>query len=355
MIFLFLLVFLPISAALAYVFHAAAIWIFLSALLGLIPLAEYVRKSTEQLARMAGPAIGGLLNVSFGNVPELVLGFFILSSAHGPQVVKAQLTGAIIGNSLLGLGLSILVGCWGKEKQTFRRDRAGLAGSLLVLVVIALLLPALYRISQRGEVTTPTMFGLDQTLSNGVAIVLILVYIANLIYTFVTHRDVFAPSRSTGVAEWPCWKAIAVLTAATLGTALEAELISGAIEQSAQQIHLSPLFIGMVLLAIAGNVSEYFSAVYFAKQGQMGMALNITVGSTIQIALLVAPLLVLLSVFASHRLDLVFGNPLEMIAIAGAAFAVNAIAQDGETTWFEGLLLLAVYALFALAFFYSTR
>jgi Ca2+:H+ antiporter len=352
MIFLWLLLFIPISAVLAYVDPSNSL-VFVAALVALVPLAEYVRKATDQLAKLAGSAIGGLLNVSFGNVPELVLGFFILRSGQ-VEVVKAQITGAIIGNSLLGLGLAIVVGSWGRERQSFRKERAGHASSLLVIAVIALLLPALFNISQ-GGLSRAIAADLNQRLSIGVAVVLILVYIGNLIYTLVTHRDVFSSSNSGEPPIWSLKKSITVLVLATLGTAFEAELVSGGLAHAAQQLGLSPVFIGIILIAVAGNVSEYFSAVYFARKDRIGMALSITVGSTIQIALLVAPLLVLFSSLTGHPLNLVFGNPLEMIAIAGSAFAVNAIAQDGETTWFEGLMLLAVYALFALGFFYSPR
>lgn len=353
MVFLWLLLFLPISVVLAYV-HAAPIWVFVTAVLGIIPMAEYVRRATDQLAKIAGPAVGGLINVSFGNVPELVLAFFLLASGQA-DVVKAQITGAIIGNSLLGLGLSIVVGSWGREKQTFRRDRMGLLGSLLFIVMIAMLTPALFSISQRQVLPNYAVSNLDQKLSIGVAIVLILVYIANLIYTFVTHRDIFAGSKPAEVAEWSLRKSIGVLMLATIGTAIEAELISGAMADAARSLGVSPAFIGFILLAVAGNISEYFSAMYFARKDRIGMALSITLGSTIQIALLVAPILVLLSPLTGHQMNLVFVNPLEMIAIAGSAFIVNAITQDGETTWFEGVLLLAVYTLLGLAFFYSTR
>ena len=354
MIFFWLLLFLPISAFLAYGLHAPALWVFITAVLGLIPLAEYVRRATDQLAKIAGPATGGLLNVSFGNVPEIVLALFVLGTG-ATDVVKAQITGAIIGNSLLGLGLAIVIGTWGREKQVFRRDRAGLVGSLFVIVVIALLMPALFSVSQRQMLPNYAARNLDLKVSIGVAIVLIVVYAGNLLYTFVTHRDVFAVSKPTEPAEWSLGKSLGVLLLATLGTAFESELIAGTLADTASRLNLSPVFIGIILLAVVGNISEYVSAIYFARAERIGMALTITLGSTIQIGLLVAPLLVLLSGLTGHPLDLVFHNPLELIAIAGSAFIVNAIAQDGETTWFEGVMLLAVYALFAIGFFYSTR
>jgi Ca2+:H+ antiporter len=185
--------------------------------------------------------------------------------------------------------------------------------------------------------------------------VLILVYLANLAHTLVTHRDVYAlpeEPHEPGAAGWPLWRALGVLLGATALVAVEAELISGGLEATGERLGLSPFFLGVVVLAVVGNIAEYISAVYFARKDQMGLALTITVGSTIQIALLTAPLLVLLSHALGHPMNLVFGSPLELIAIAGVAFAVNAIAHDGETTWFEGLLLLAVYAILALAFYY---
>jgi Ca2+:H+ antiporter len=355
--FAWLLLLVPISAALAYVTSPESSWTFAAATLGVIPLAEWIRRATEHLARRAGPAIGGLLNVSFGNTAELVLALFVLASGRG-DVVKAQLTGSIIGNSLLGLGLAIVVGSIGREKQTFKRARAGQLSSLLVLSMIALLLPALFDYVVRGKPGGGRTL-LDEHLSLSVSIVLIVVYLANLAYTLVTHRDVFAFAHHEGDAAgreasepWALWQALAVLAAGTAATALEAHFISGALEATASTLGLSEFFLGVILLALIGNAAEYVSAVYFARQNQMGLAISITVGSTIQIALLVAPLLVIVSSFSGEPMNLVFSSPLELIAIAAVAFAVNAIAQDGETTWFEGVLLLSIYALLGLAFYF---
>lgn len=360
MIFKLLLLFVPLSLVLAYLFDVPPLWIFATAIIAIVPLAEWIRRATEQLANHAGSAIGGLLNVSFGNASELVLAFFVLAAGK-PDVVKGQITGSIIGNSLVGLGLAILVGSWGREKQTFKRERAGQLGSLLILAVIALLLPAIFDYTER-RVAASNVGQLDEYLSLGVAVVLIVVYIANLVYTLVTHRDVFAADKDEEQAEheaqdeagWSLWKAIGVLVGATVVTAVEAELVSSALESTASQLGLTPFFLGVVVLAVVGNAAEYVSAVYFARQNRMSLVMATTVGSTIQVALLVAPLLVLGSYALGKPMNLVFSNPIELIAIAGVAFAVNAIAQDGETTWFEGVLLLAVYVLLALAFFFVT-
>jgi Ca2+:H+ antiporter len=371
-IFTYLLLLVPLSLVLGYVVEVSPLWVFLSAALAIIPLAEWIRRATEQMAKLAGPAVGGLLNVSFGNLSELILGLFVLAEGN-VLVVKGQITGSIIGNSLLGLGLAVLVGSWGREKQTFERARAGQLSSLLILAVVALLLPALFDYTERVS-RVPDVGALDERLSLGVSVVLILVYAANLVYTLVTHRDIFAgggPSKDSGESHrleklgesrradghargWSLWLALGVLVGATAVTAVEAELVSGALEATAADLGISTFFLGVTVLAVVGNAAEYVSAVYFARRGEMDLAVGITVGSTIQVALLVAPLLVIVSYFMGRPMNLVFANPLELFAIPGVAFIVNAIAQDGETTWFEGLLLLAVYVLLALAFFFVT-
>lgn len=356
-----LLVLVPISLALAAIDAVPRTIVFIAAILAIVPLAEWVRHSTEHVAARAGSAIGGLLNVSFGNAPELILALFVLNGGH-TAVVKAQITGSLIGNSLLGLGLAICAGSMSRDRQHFNRERAGHLSSLLILVTIAVLLPALFDYTERGVLRDPNTAALDEYLSLGVAIVLILVYIGNLIYTLVTHRDVFA--RTPAYSEeaepvmekpWPLSRSILVLAGATVLTAVEAELVSSTVEITSVKFGLTPFFLGAIVLAVVGNAAEYISAVYFARRGQMGLVIGITVGSTIQVGMLVAPLLVIISYLIGHPMNLVFENPIELIAIAGAGFIVNSISQDGETTWFEGALLLAVYLLFALAFFLVTK
>jgi Ca2+:H+ antiporter len=345
------LLFVPLSLALALL-HAAPLWVFGTGAAAIIPLSEWIRRSTEQIAERAGPAIGGLMNVTFGNAPEFILALFVLRSGNA-GVVKATITGSIIGNSLLGLGIAILAGSWGREKQTFKRERAGLLASLLILSVIALLLPAMFDYAERSFATTTRAHVLDQRVSLGVSIVLILVYVANLFYTLVTHRDIFETAED-GQPTWSLGRSLAVLAAATVTIAVEAELVSNALEPAGERLGLSLFFLGVIVLPLVGNAAEYVSAIYFARQDRMGLVMTISVGSSIQIALMTAPALVLASYLIGHPMDLVFGHPLELMAIAGSAFVVNSIALDGETTWFEGVMLVAVYALFALAFFFAT-
>jgi Ca2+:H+ antiporter len=351
MLFYVLLLLIPLSWGVAYWFPDQSTWIFLLGALAIVPLAEWIRRSTEQMAHLAGPAIGGLLNVSFGNLAELILAAFVLLEGKS-EVVKAQITGAIIGNSLLGLGLAVVAGTWGREKQTFNRERAGLLSSLLMLVVIALLVPALFDYTERQGRSQSQASLLDEHLSLAVSAVLISVYAANLIYTFVTHRSAFRLEEGEAIEQpWSMTKALTVLVLATAATAAEAELVSGTLEKTASQWGLTQFFLGVIVLALLGNAAEYVAAVYFARQNRLGLAMSVTVGSTIQIALLVAPTLVFISYLLGQPMNLVFSNPLELIAIAAVAFIVNAIAHDGEATWFEGVLLLAVYGILGIAFF----
>ena len=345
----------PLSLALDY-FEAPSTLVFLGAAAAIIPLADWIRRGTEQLARIAGPAIGGLLNITFGNVAELILALFVLRTGN-VTVVKATITGSIVSNSLLGLGLAILVGSWGREKQVFNRGRAGLLASLLILSLIALLLPALFDYTERSLRGVAGAGALDEKLSLGVAAVLIVVYASNLLYTLVTHRNVFgheepAEHGKDSPGTWSLWQGLAVLAAATVAVAFEAELISGALEATSHTLGLTEFFLGIMVLPLIGNAAEYFAAVYFARQDRMDLVITIAVGSTIQIALFTAPVLVLVSWLIGTPMDLVFSNPLELVAVAGVTFAVNAIAQDGETNWLEGVLLLAVYVLLGLTFFF---
>ena len=352
MTFTYLLLLIPVSVGLAY-FDAPPIWMFASAAAAIVPLAEWIRRATEEMAERVGPAIGGLLNVSFGNAAELILALFVLYSGK-TSVVKATITGSIIGNSLFGLGIAILIGSWKRPKQTFHRERAGLLGSLLILSVIALLIPALFDYTERGLLAAAGTETLDERLSLGVSVVLILVYAANLAYTLVTHRDVFTIEEKRKRPTWSLLTSLAVLFGATAAVAWEAYLVAGALEATAGTLKLSEFFLGIIVLPLVGNAAEFFAAFSFARQNRMGLVMSIAVGSSIQVALLMAPLLVLVSYALGRSMNLVFSNPLELIAIAAAAFAVNSIAQDGETTWFEGVLLIAVYALLAMTFFFVT-
>lgn len=349
-----LLALVPVSLILEYVVHAPATWVFVAGVLAIIPLASLVKDATEQVASRLGSTIGGLLNVSFGNASELILALFVLAAGE-PNVAKAQITGSLIGNSLLGLGLGATFGGFKFARQKFSRDKVGVLSSLLTLVVFALLIPAMFDYTERGIKNIPDPTSLDERMSLGVSVVLIVVYLANLFYTLVTHRDAFDAAEehhAPGEAQAPLWRAITTLLVATIFVAIEAEIVSGALDQAAEAFGLTKFFLGITLLAVVGNFAEYLSAVYFARKNQMGLVMGITLGSTIQVALLVAPILVIASFLMGHPMTLVFRSPLELVAVAAAAFCVNAIARDGETNWFEGVLLLCVYLILSIAFFF---
>ena len=352
---LMLLAALPVAPALHYVGGVEGPWIFATGAVAIGVLADWVRRATEQVATKAGPAVGGLLNVSFGSLAELILALFVLADGHA-DVVRAQITGSIIGTGLLGLGLAIVVGSVGRREQRFNRAKAGQLSTLLILVMIALVLPAVFDFTGR-HLTQQRIEVPDEHLSLGVAAVLLLLYAANLAYTLVTHRDVFAAKdarEADAAAGWPLWLSIAVLVASTAVIAAEAELVSDALGRTSEAMGLSPVFIGVIVLALVGTASDLFAASFFARRGKMNLVLNICIGSAIQVALVVAPLLVIGSWLLGHPLTLVFRNPLELFAIASVVFTVNAISTDGETTWFEGVLLIGVYALLGLAFFFTS-
>lgn len=349
-----LLACVALAPVLQFVLRAPALWVFLAGIVGVGVLADWIRAATEQLTRHTGQAVGGLLGVSLGSLAELILALFVLAAGQ-PEVVHAQITGSILGTSLLGLGLAIVAGGLRRERQSFRRERAGLLSSLLILVVIALAMPALFDATARHVLHQGHVGASEESLSLLVSAVLLLLYLANLAYTLITHRDVF----SSGEAEegdgpaWPLWRCLAVLAAATAAAALEAELVSDALAQAAQALRLSTTFLGVIVLALVGTIADLFSAVWFARQDRMGLVMSLCIGSAVQMALVVAPLLVILSWLIGAPMTLVFGNPLQLFAIASTAFIVNAITGDGETTWFEGVLLIGVYAVFGVAFFFG--
>jgi Ca2+:H+ antiporter len=356
------LLLVPLSVILALA-GASPVLVFIASAAAIVPLAEWTRRATEQLAATAGSVIGGLLNVTFGNLAELIIALFVLS--HGDtDVAKAMITGSVVGNALFGLGLASLAGGWGRVRQTFSVQRAGLLSSLMVLSFVALMLPAVFDYVERGIFRSPQAAALDTRLSLVVSVILIFVYASNLVYTFVTHRDIYAADdhehgKATRAADrpaaaWPTSRSTLVLVGAAAALAVEAELLSARLQAASSGIGLSTFFLGLVALPLLGNAAEYFAAVYFARQDRMDLVMSIAVGSSIQVALLTAPLLVLASHLFARPMSLVFSDPMELFAIGAVVFCVRSITQDGETTWFEGVLLLGVYVLLASAFFFAT-
>jgi Ca2+:H+ antiporter len=347
-----MLAFLPIAAILLYFVHSDPVWIFVTGAIAVAALADWVRRATEQVAAHAGPAIGGLVTVSFGSIAELLLAFFVLTSSDA-AVVRAQIVGSIIGTSLLGLGLAMFAGGMKFERQKFERVGAGRRSSMLILVMVALLLPEIFDLAAaRPGQHHASPIG-NEELSLAISVVLLLLYAGGLVYTLVTRRDVFSSEKEVaGGTNWSLTVALAELVGATAAIAFGAEMVAGALQATAQNLGLPLLFLGVVPLALIGTSSDLLAAVTFGRQNRMSLVMSICVGSAIQVALVIAPLLVLASWAIGRPMTLVFSNPLDLFAIAGTVFVVNAISSDGETNWFEGLLLIGVYVLLAMAFFF---
>lgn len=342
-----LLLFIPISLALA-LWHAPAAWIFLTSALAIIPLAGLIGEATEELAERIGPGLGGLLNATFGNAPELIIAILALRAGL-PLVVKASISGSIIGNILLVLGASMFFGGLGREKQHFSRTRAGASASMLFLAVVALVMPAIF---DRVESRSVDLLLREQHLSLLVAVVLILTYIGGLVFSLLTHREVVSTEGERArEAVMSTGNASLLLAIATVLTAVESELLVGSIHGATRALGMSEFFVGVIVIAIIGNAAEHFTAVTVARKNMMDLAMNITTGSSTQIALFVAPVLVFVSYAFGHPLDLVF-NVFEVVAIGLSVVAVSIVSLDGESNWLEGLQLIAVYFVLAIVFYF---
>src|SRR4051794_2930094 len=351
-------IFIPVAIALELA-HAGPVVIFGAAALGVIPCAAVMGEATEAIAARTGPGIGGLLNVTFGNAPELIIAFFALIEGL-QEVVKASIVGSIIGNVLLVLGAAMLVGGWSREKQSFSRTAANAQSAMLMLALAALISPALFQLIHGGGLphvgTDEIDFGSDlEHLSFGVAIVLLLSYGAGLWFSLKTHRSVFNPYGDNAEEEhhWTVPRAAVYLALSAVAVGVMSEILVGSISDAADDIGLSQFFVGVFVVAIVGNAAEHWVAVLVAHKDKMDLAVNIALGSSAQIALFVAPILVLLSfVFGDHPMALVF-NGYELGALLFAVLIGNLVTQEGESNWFEGVQLLSLYAVFGLVFYFA--
>jgi Ca2+:H+ antiporter len=348
---------IPFAVALELAGASAGL-IFATSALGIIPTAALMGRATEELAARSGPGIGGLLNVTFGNAPELIIALFALGQGLH-EVVKASIVGSIIGNILLVLGAAMLAGGLGREKQVFSRTSASVQTSMLLLAAAALIMPAIFELVEGRGLPAPGAELIDygstiEHLSLAVAIVLIVTYIAGLFFSLRTHRDIFNPDyEDEETWGWSVRTSIAALSIAGVLVGLMSEVLVGSISEASHSIGLSEFFIGAIVVAIVGNAAEHWVAVLVAMKNKMDLAVNIAIGSSAQVALFVAPVLVLASfTLGPHPLALVF-NGFELGAILLAVLIANYVAQDGESTWFEGVQLLAVYTVLGLAFFYA--
>ncbi|MEA5508896.1 calcium/proton exchanger [Crocosphaera sp. UHCC 0190] len=345
-----LLVFIPISLAAEYLEWGATV-VFITAGLAIVPLAALMGKATEEIAVVVGPNLGGLLNATFGNATELILALVALKEGL-IGVVKATITGSIIGNLLLVVGFSMLLGGLRYKEQSFQSVAARLNSSSMNLAVAAILLPTAVQYTSTGieEVTL-------QHLSVAVAIVLILVYALTLLFSMKTHAYLYdvgvaieeeseEKKEDVNVSKW-----VFILLLITLGVAFESELLVNSLEEATESLGLTALFTGVIVLPIIGNAAEHATAVTVAMKNKMDLSMSVAVGSSLQIALFVAPVLVISGWFLGQPMDLDF-NPFELVAVSVAVLLTNSISSDGRSNWLEGTLLLATYAVIGIAFYF---
>lgn len=343
-----LLIFVPLSAGLALA-GADPRLVFVSSALAIVPLAGLMGKATEHLAGHFGAGIGGLLNASLGNAAELVIALIALRKGLH-DVVKASITGSILGNILLVLGLSMFVGGMRYKRQRFNATAAGLGASLLLLAAIGLVVPALFHFtaSEMGRTV-------ERELSLDIAVVLFGIYLLSLLFSLKTHQHLFAgegsDSRESHAGRWTVQGALGVLVLVTLGVVGMSELLVETLEEAAAGLGLTQLFVGVVLVALVGNAAEHSTAVLVAGKNNMDLAMGIAVGSSLQVALFVAPLLVFASYLWGPPLDLIF-TPFEVAAVALSVLVVGFVAMDGESHWMEGIMLVGVYLILAIAFYF---
>lgn len=330
-------------AAYAHFFTHHEVFQFATAAAAIVVLAAWLGKATESVAHYAGDRIGGFLNATFGNAAELILSYFLVREGLF-DMVKASITGAVIGNLLLVLGLSVLLGGLKYREQKFNARLAGHSASLLVLAMASLFIPAVF------------MHGLNpgktETLSIVIAVLLIAAYLLWLVFSMVTHKDFLAdldPCESE--AAWSKGVSILMLALSTLFVAVVSEWLVHGVQQLSSTLGWSELFVGAFVIAIVGNAAEHSAAILLALKGRIGGAVEIAIGSSLQIALFVAPTLVLISLLFGRTMDFVFTS-YELAAIVAAIFITISITRDGTTNWFEGALLLAVYIILGAAFFF---
>ena len=355
----FLTPFIALAVVLDIVGASAGV-IFIVAALGIIPTAALMGLATEELAARAGPGIGGLLNVTFGNAPELIIALFALGQGLH-EVVKASIVGSIIGNVLLVLGAAMFVGGFKRDRQTFSVTAASVQASMLFLAGAALLMPAIFELIEGRGLPSPGAEFVDygstvEHLSLAVALVLAFTYVAGLFFSLRTHRDIFNPpfieeqERGRG---WSVGRSVAMLAIAGVAVGVMSEILVSSISEASQSVGLSEFFIGVIVVAIVGNAAEHWVAVLVAAKDKMDLAVNIAIGSGAQVALFVAPVLVVASFFIGPGpLALVF-NGFELGAILLAIVIANVVIRDGESNWFEGLQLLMLYVILGVAFFYA--
>lgn len=339
-----MLIFVPIAAA-GYFLQLPPTALFVLSALAIVPLAKFIGEATEELTVYTDPAVGGFLNATFGNATELIIGILALRAGL-VEVVKASITGSIIGNLLLVLGTAMFFGGRKRKKQEFNATAAKASGSILLLAVVALVIPAIFL--QTAPSVAPIVV---EKLSVFVSIFMMIAYGANLLFSLHTHKHLYTQDVAETEAKWSKKRSILILLVSTIAVAFMSEILVGSIEPLVVSFGWSELFIGVIFVAIIGNAAEHSSAITVAMKNKMDLALQVSIGSATQIAMFVAPVLVLVSLFFKEQMSLVF-NTFELVAIILSVFIVNSVVEDGESNWFEGIQLLMAYAIIAVAFFF---
>lgn len=337
-----LLVFVPLSVVAALLQQAELTFLF--ACLAIIPLAGMIGQGTDELAIRTGPRVGGLLNATFGNLTEIIVSALLIVGGQ-LEVVKASLIGSILGNVLLVLGASFFAGGLRHKEQRFSPRSVNVHSASLFMAVIALILPTLFVLSS-NETGQQRL-----VVSIVVAGVLIVVYVATLVFTLFTHADFFGAVEAGGRTPWPAWQALLLLFVSAVLVGVESELLTRTLEPTIETLGISPVFIGVIVIAIIGNAAEHASAVLFALRNQVEIAVEIALGSASQVALFVAPALVFFSLFTAHPMTFIF-TALEVGAVAMAALIAALLTMDGRSNWLEGLELMGVYVIVAASFFF---
>ncbi len=345
----YLLVFVPIAIALEFLSPQSHTLIFISSCLAIVPLAGWLGDATEHLSCQVGEGVGALLNVTFGNAAELILAGMALQRGLY-TVVKASLTGSIIGNMLFVLGAAVLAGGMRHEEQTFNTTAARAQATLLTLASIALIVPAAF------HYVGPSARLREDSLSLVISALLLVTYATHLLFSLYTHKQLFAGEQITAARErpkpWSLKKGLLILAASTALVAWVSEILVGSVEQAAAAFGMTRIFVGVIIVAIVGNAAEHTTAVMMAWKDRMELSLGIAIGSSLQIALFVAPVVVIASRFVGPRpMDLVF-TPAEVLAIFMAVLITGQIASDGKTNWLEGVELLVVYCILAIGFYF---
>jgi Ca2+:H+ antiporter len=340
----YMLIFVPISFAAEFL-HASSSIMFILAALSIIPLAGLMGEATEEISFYSGPKIGGFLNGTFGNATELIISFFALKQGLF-EVVKSSIAGSVIGNILLVLGASMLAGGLKHKTQTFNQKVVEVSSSMLLFAVVGLCVPALFTHTVESSLLNTKYEGLSII----VAVVMFSIYILSLIFSFFTHKDIYSVNHEDeGTAKWTLKRSILTLVVATVLIAIESEFLVSGIESITESLGLSEFFVGIIVIPIIGNAAEHSTAVVMAMKNKMDVALEIAIGSSLQIILFVAPVLIFISLLFTP-MSIIF-NEFELIALIVAVLIANRVSNDGESNWLEGVQLLAAYLIVAASFF----